>query len=66
MYFMKSPWSTTNSKLCDWCPLELTNVAALIVATGGHVYVVNMDGGMGDELWNDSVMWQERRKRLET
>lgn len=57
MYFMKSFWSIINSKLCDWCFLELINVVVLIVVIGGYVYVVNMDGGMGDEFWNDSVMW---------
>lgn len=57
MYFMKSFWSIINSKLCDWCFLELINVVVLIVVIGGYVYVVNMDGGMGNEFWNDSVMW---------
>lgn len=41
--------------------LETEQCAALILGAARHAYMVNMDsGGVGGELWNDSVRWQEK------
>lgn len=41
--------------------LEIEQCAALILGAARHAYMVNMDsGGVGGELWNDSVRWQEK------